>query len=444
MKLRIAAASAAASIACGHAAVTTAPVHAACDRSTIPALFERGENEIVRDLAAIDLRFAKRAHVTPAEEDLRRVTMAALLHEDPSLAVIDGAIDPFSFDARARGLDAVEKRLETLPPGGGVERELLGRVVDGEVSRLDEERLLPRSASALVHAVVDDWTPPKDEREAADDDRWLARRLVEVRTAIQSSVDPRASLDVVRARELDDALDAFERITTGLVKTTQELVQVRAALESLGSRPAAKAHSDWDVVASRLRAQVGVTEDADALAADFAALEANLRARAEPAIAAAKMDRWAVSHGVNEHLFATGPCVDAVPASRLRSMAAPAEREPACQLRKILASDSAPDEPTALAILHDHVVVAAWALEVARGQSTIDVAEARHHLIVPPLFDTRARLERIALARPAAAIAAGLAVKILTEGAPNQRAKAWQRIGDVPLDLAAQELSQKN
>ncbi len=118
-------------------------------------------------------------------------------------------------------------------------------------------------------------------------------------------------------------------------------------------------------------------------------------------------------------------------------MAAPSEREPACQLRKIIPAE---DPPTALALMHDHVVVAAWALAVARGTATIAEAQSKLHLFVPPPFDTRARLERIALARPAMAIGAGIAVKLLVAGTPATRAKAWQSLGDVPLDIAAREL----
>ena len=137
--------------------------------------FDLGEDEVLRDLAAIDRRIAQRARVTPTEQDLRRVTMAAMLREDPTVAIVDGAIDPFSFDARARGLEAAKQKIATLPVTAAAsrtsERELLIRLVDEELVRLEEERALPRSASSLVRAVVETWQTPRTPREAADEDR---------------------------------------------------------------------------------------------------------------------------------------------------------------------------------------------------------------------------------------------------------------------------------
>ncbi|MBX3230506.1 MAG: hypothetical protein KIT84_02765 [Labilithrix sp.] len=422
-------------VGCGGPAAAARPAAAPDD----PAAFDRGEDEVLRDLAAIDRRFARRARIEPSEDDLRRVAMAAILHEDPTLAVNDGRIDPFSFDARARGLDAVKQKLAKLPPGGA-ERELVARLVDGESARLEEERAIPRSASALVRAIVETWSAPKDEREAAEDDRWLARRLGELTAAMTEAADPARALDVVRARELDDALDALEHIASapGFVETTKALVRMRDALEEIASKPAAKAARDWEVVARRLRAQVGVTASPEELSAAFAALEAELRAKAEPAVKAAGLGRDALGDALDEQLFVQGACVDAVPGSRVRSMAAPREREPACHLRKLAAGV---DQALALAAMHDHVVVAAWALDVARGAGAIADVEAKHRLLVPVLPDTLGRLERIALARPATAIGAGVAVRILAAGDPAARAKAWSALGDVPLDIAERELA---
>src|SRR5262249_39484109 len=155
-----------------------------------------------------------------------RVTMAAVLREDPTMAVVDGAVDPFSFDARARGLELAKKKIAVLPHDATrpSERDLLSGLVDAECVRLDEERMLPRSASALVRALVATWHPPKDEREAADGDRWLSRRLAELRETMAAR-DSSRGLDPVRARELDDALDALEHLasTPGFAASTREL-----------------------------------------------------------------------------------------------------------------------------------------------------------------------------------------------------------------------------
>jgi len=410
--------------------------------------FDLAEEEVLRDLGAIDRRIAQRARVTPTEADLRRVTMPAMLREDPTVAVVDGTIDPFSFDARARGLDAVKQKLTTMPATAAAgartsERDLLSRLVDEEQARLEEERVLPRSASALVRAIVDTWQVPKTPREAADEDRWLARRLRELHEAMSSPSDPAGTLDVVRARELDDALDALEHLASapGFTSATQELVRVRDALEAAGSKPPAKAQSEWPVLSRRARVHLGTTDGAEVLQRELASAAADLRTRAEQALEAANVSRDALGPMLDKHVFVAGPCIDAVPGSRVRSMAAPQEREPGCHLRHFVSrAEDGAALAIALAALHDHVVIAQWALDVALGAATIAEAQARYRLLVPVLPDTRARYERFALARPVAALGAGEAARILLMGDPRARASAWTAIGDVPLDVARREL----
>jgi hypothetical protein len=408
---------------------------------------EAREDEVLRELAAIDRRLAKRARVTPSEEDLRRVTMAGVLREDPTLAVIDGAVDPFSFDARARGLESVRQKVQSLPrsPAGArtSERDLLERLIDEETARIEEERLLPRSASSLVRAIVDTWQPPKSEVELATADRWLARRLGELRAAMTSAIDPAYALDVVRARELDDALDALEHLASapGFTTATQELVRMREALEGIASRPASKAQSEWDVVARRVRAHLGITASASELSRQLTALSNDLHARADEAVAAAGFDRDALATALEKQVFVSGSCVDGVAGSRVRSMAAPPEREAACHLRHLVARIDDPKvRALALAAMHDHVIVALWALDVAQGAATLAEAQSRHHLYVPVLPDTKARYERIALARPVAALGAAATAHILALGDANALATTWSTIGDVSLDIARREL----
>lgn len=353
---------------------------------------------------------------------MQRVTMEAMLREDPTIAVVGSNVDPFSFDARARGIALAREQARALPSGPGRERELLTRLVASEASRLDEERHLPRSGSALVRAIVDGWDPPRDERDAADRDRWLARRLAELR--VQLVKEP---LDVVRARDLDDALDALERVVRGLTGATQELVRVRDALEGTPSPTAAA--STWQLVAPRVEAHLGIKETDEELARILAETERDLRDRATTALA---------GRSATGTLFTTGPCRDMIPGSRIRSLEAPPEREAACQLRHAIRAE--PDEARALALLHDHVAVAAWALAVARGRSTLAHAEGEYHLLVPVADPTlRSRYERIALARPVAALAAALTARLLAP-APSARAAAWATLGDLPLDIAADEL----
>jgi hypothetical protein len=421
------------------------------DATTAVAAFQGVEEEVLRELAAIDRRVAARAHIEPREEDLRRVTMGAVLAEDATLAVIDGAVDPFSFEARARGLAGVRAKLESAPVGlpaaPALEKELLARLLDAELVRLEEERALPRSASALVRGIVATWQTPATVQQAAERDRWLARRLDEMLAAVNApSNRPKgasAPLDVVRARELDDALDALEHAidAAGLGHATAELVLLREALEQQGTRPAAAAVSDWNDVARGVRAHLGITLAPDALDARLLAVESALAKASALAITNAHVSADVVETRAAPLVFAEAPCALAVPGSRVRSMTPPPERAPACRLRRIMTS--ATDDVSravGLLVLHDHVTVARWALDVARGTATIAQTTAKHRPLSRPGPDVIAKWERIALAQPTTAIGGGLAAGLLGTGDPDARARAWSALGDVPLDVAEREL----
>jgi hypothetical protein len=435
-------------IACGPGAARTGPETA--DRASDQRAFEQREDEILRELAALDRRIARRARVTPTEDGLRRITMAAMLREDPTVAVIDGAIDPFSFEARKRGLEAAKQKIAALPKSAvsekrTSERDLFLRLVEGELMRVEEERALPRSASALVRALVDGWHAPSSAEEAADIDRWITRRLDELGAAMMASADPKATLDVVRARELDDSLDALERIVSlpGFTRAMQALVRVREALETTSSKPAAKAQSDWALVARRAQAHLGTTDSPETLADNLARAAVDLRARAESSMTRAGLSSEQLASLLEKQVFVSVPCMDAVPGSRVRSMAAPAEREPSCHLRHLVSNiEDETSRALAFAVMHDHVVVAQWALDVARGSATIAETQARHRLLVPMMPNTSARYERFALARPVAAIGAGETARLLLLGDPQTRARAWATLGDVPPNVASRELSE--
>ena len=439
-----------------------APVPASGSRegtANAVASFQNVEDAVLRDLAAIDRRFATRAHIEPLEEDARRVTMGAVLAEDATLAVVDGAVDPFSFEARARGLSGVRARLESAPPGlpasaqgtvaaPALEKELLTRLVDAELVRLEEERALPRSASALVRGLVETWRAPTSPQHAAERDRWLARRLDEMLAAVNATTTRAkggsAPLDVVRARELDDALDALEHAidAAGLGHATAELVLLREALEAQGARPAAVAVSDWNDVARGMRAHLGLTFTSDVLDARLAAIETELRKGAALAMAKAHSSADVAETQAAPLVFGTAPCVVAIPGSRVRSMTPPPERAAACRLRSLLTSTTDDtSRAVALLVLHDHVTVARWALDVARGTATIAQTTTQHRPRSRPGPDVIARWERIAVAQATVAIGGGLAAGLLYgTGDPEVRAEAWTKLGEVPLDIAEREL----
>jgi hypothetical protein len=422
------------------------------------ARFETLEGEILGDLAALDRRLARRMRTEPREEDERRVGMAAVLEEDTSIVLdADGrSVDPFSFAARGRGLEAVRAKLARLPQrlpatprqdGSSpmLERELLVRLVEEEALRLDAERSLPRSASALVRALVATWRMPAGPIDAEKRDRDVARRLRELRASLEL-----APLDVHRARDLDDALDALEhRVDAPAFRaSTAELARLREALEaaSHARAPNAPGMGAWSDVQPLLRAYLGVTEGPADIDRRLAAAEARARAIALAAQAKVSLSRDDMTTRLEPLLFAEALCLDVVPSTRVRSMAAPPEREPACHLRHAAAGTiniDATTEALVATALHDHVIVARWALAVASGAETLERARSSHHLMAPPSAGLTARLERTALVRPVAAIGAGLTVALLVDDGANPyfRAKDLSSLGDVPLDVAVRLLA---
>lgn len=429
------------------------------DTTNAVAALQGVEDEVLRDLAAVDRRLSARARIEPRDDDLRRVTMGAVLAEDATLAVVDGAIDPFSFEARARGLAGVRARLESAPrglPAGApgmisapaLEKELLTRLVGEELVRLEEERALPRSASALVRGLVETWRAPTTAAQAAERDRWLARRLDEVLSAVKATTNRAkggsAPLDVVRARELDDALDALEHAVdaAGLGRSTAQLVLLREALEAQGTRPAAGAVSDWNDLSRGLGAHLGLALTADALDARLTVFETELAKGVALAIANAHVSADVVEAQAAPLVLASTPCAVAVPGSRVRSMAPPPERAAACRVRRIVtAATDDTARAAALVVMHDHVTVARWALDVARGTATIAETSAKHRPLSRPGPDVIAKWERIALAQPTAAIGGGFAAGVLYgTGDLEVRARAWSELGDVPMDIAEREL----
>ncbi len=438
--------------ACGPTPRAAAPNPTRDDAAAVRA-FEASEDEILRDLSTIDRRIARRARILPSEDDLRRAMLSSLFADDSSLGMLDGTIDPFSFTGRGRGLSAIKAKLDKIPanlptsfegvtPEPAFERELLFRLVAAETIRLEEERALPRSSSSLVRAVVETWDAPKSPEEQGNRDRLLARRLAELRQSLPTR-DAKSSFDGVRARELDDALDALERlVSVGFIQTTTELVALRDVLEAQGGRSSRDAGSSWEGLQPSLHAHLGIATTAAELDARLAKAQARARALAERALAATRLDRDAVALQLERLVLATEPCVDPVPGSRVRSIAAPPERRSGCHLRHALAVRSEEgSSAVALAAMHDHVVVARWTVATASSSEGLENAIAKHHLLRPPSPDYRAHLERLTLARPVAAIGGGLAAAILLEGeGPEARARAWSVLGDVPLDIATARL----
>lgn len=381
-------------------------------------------------------------------------TVAARLGVSPSLTGPDAEVeaDWLAPRRRANGVAEAERALSRWPDSARLprtangrawqlrlERELVIRAVREERFRLEHEAELPRAASALVRAMVRAaaGAPATDPVRAHD--RWRARRLEEVRAAVQTG-----GLDDAERAELEDALDDLERGATPAV--TAALVRVRLAVEAAPRAPARPpdaarleaalgAHGGTSmplaVVRSRLeRAEAALREGARALAARVPAEDAR---QAERDVEAA--------------LFRDAACGGRDAGSRLRRAYPPPERAGGCALVQRVAT--AHGEREALAawlVLHDHVAVALWALARRATGSQPDPAVTSQRLLGAIAPEARARLARLAAVRATEAVLAGLAAEMLARRGPDDAgavAAAWAAFGDAPLDIVEREVMAK-
>jgi len=113
------------------------------------------------------------------------------------------------------------------------------------------------------------------------------------------------------------------------------------------------------------------------------------------------------------------------------------EREGACRLVTLLSETDANDDDavtTAWLYMRDVAAMSRWVLAPAKNRpshpfvSTVEMADAR-------------RLERGVISHPASAIGAMMAVSLLASvdsfATVQARARAWQKLGDLPLDVVA-------
>ncbi len=452
--------------------VVTAP--AAKDVREVVRELREGIDRALRTIACVDPRFARRLPLPavgvdpdarPTEGDLRAAAVKALAAGDADVSIHDGALDFFSFTARGRALDAAARTVDGLPEpmedsavDGAVsgrsiarpklERELAIRLVAEERARLEEERSLPRGASALVRGVVQTWAPPESSQAAAERDEWLAQRLDQIRASLPGSALSRGAL-----LELDDSLDPLERLAlpAELPSSARELARLRVFI---GDTPAAPAGTDAARVGrieAAVKAHLGLSLDAREIRARLETAEKQTRALAKEAVTPA--DERAVARGAEELQLSVGRCAMGEPAtaSPLRALEPSTERAAICNLLHAL-RDVHDDRARAAALvaLHDATVVALWALALHADGASPERAVASAHPFFGAQPEREARLVRFAEARPVAAIGAGLAAELLTRErarrasatAADLRAtsKRWLTFGDAPLDVVEREV----
>ena len=408
------------------------------------AAFAAWEARWLADLGATDPRIAMRLPVRPGAEALERVAVEAVVQGDKDLGVLGGAINPFSFTARARRLRALREELDRLPDDGLAasrdERGLLARLLDGEDLRIVSEAASPESASERVRAIVAGWGHPASPREVDEREHEAEHGLRAVLEDVTAG-----KLQGPRVTELEDALDPLERLAPaeGYPETTRLLTSLRVELGRL--HPQAPAWPTPPPLAIRLDVYLGFRQDAHALRARLEVEEASLRSDAKARLAG--MPEQAVSEVLAPaaaHVAAESTCGTPPGASLVRAMIPPPERALVCDALRLVADAASPtDELIATVALHDDVAIALWAIELDRGATDLEATRLAHPLMASVSSNRQDRLLRGALATPARAIAAGLAAALLDSGGPagrRLRASRWLAFGDAPFDVVTDYL----
>jgi hypothetical protein len=398
--------------ACAPAATPRTPATTATTNDEA-ARFAEQEGRALRLLAATDRRIALRAGLTPSDDDKQRMRMGVILEEDPTTVILDGMPDTMSFDARKRALDEAERAVTAgAEPGKEPpdERRAFARFLAEERARLERERRLPRAASDIVRAIVETWRPPATPDAAAGRDQWLTRRLSDLRAAVASS-----PMTVAERDELDDALDPLEKQALGLTESTKALTALRLSLGDVRTIPG-RAPDERELL-SELDTFLDWRQGKTALADLLRSLEAELRAAAEPRLAALDRGKRAeVAKRVAELMLRPMCERRPTPGSALGSMRAPPERAGACAA--VAALCEAPDADAglpALVALHDWAVLATWAMHGA---------PVGGRLLAELESEEKSDATRLALVRPVVAIGAALYAREVTRVGAETRARA--------------------
>jgi hypothetical protein len=429
--------------ACAAPAATTggaaaAPAPPADDGRAATTELARAEDQAVGWLAAADPRLTTRTGATAPPEVLARLGTDAVLAEDPGAAVHGVSLDLFAFRARthaleeaARALAAVHGQLpETAPVGAEIarprlERELLGRLVEEERARAEDEAKLGDASGDLVRGMVATWTQPERPQDVADRDTWAAKHLLEMRESLKGDA-PRTG-----PPDLDVALYPLERLLAPMQypRGSAAIAQLRMALDA-----DLRATPKVDVAARLVRSvqvHLGVTVDPAALPERLGRVEARLREAVQGQLQALDAGaRAAVLARARALVMVESSCAP-VADSRVRSFAPPPERAAVCGVLR--AFDDEAGRLPALVALHDDVLLAFAAVTPS--------PPSRTRLLSHPDDDDVDAMERAARERPAHALGPALAAEILV-GAEN-RAAAWRALGDAPLDVVARELGDR-
>lgn len=399
--------------------------------------FVRVEQTAIGWLAVADPRLAARVGVGAPDDVLKRVGIEAVLAEDTAAQLRGGSLDLFAFRARARALDEAAKVVAAftapLPELGTpqdalarprLERELLARFIEEERARTLDEAELGDASGDLVRGILSTWVPPAAPQDSSDRDVWLQKHLLQIRDSLRAEHPRTGPTDV------DMALYPLERLLAPLTfpRGAAAIAEVRVALDAdTRARPPVVQAERVTRLAS---VHLGLKLDARSLVAGIENLAARLRGLAEQTLDASGAGRPQVLRKARQLLLVEGPC-PTVSGTRVRALPPPPERSAICGALSALADEA--QSPAALVALHDDVLLALAGLTAAPPPRT--------RLLSTPDDDAVDALRRSARERPVLSLGVALAARILYDGDDaGARLRAWQALGEAPLDVVAREL----
>jgi hypothetical protein len=432
----------------------------AAAKAELPAAHvDADEAELVRRLASVDARIARRAGVEPSPSERGEAALAAVLQSSGDDTSVQGeALDVFAFEARRRALDGAAARAGSWPalpdvndgPGPTrprLERELFLRFVASERLRVDMEESLPGGASDLVRAVIDTWDAPRNSAAMRIRDQWLAERLDRIHESLAKKKLGRHELV-----ELDDALDPLERTLESGNYPASLATLTRLRIDLAAFDGGAAETRAWDEVGRALDVHLGVRAEEPSLRRMLEQAERALRAEASPALGKLSRDALeGVTRDAVELLVGASPSdgVDArasvrVEGSRVRAFSPPPEREAVPRFLRAAASD-ARDRLAETVALHDAIVFGLWALDVHAKNTPVVKAVGRSRPLLG-FAEREERWVRRAVTRPVVVLGAAVgAAMIARESGDARKARAarWLAFGDAPFDIVEAEVFDK-
>lgn len=397
------------------------------DKGADTRQFETLRERVLSAVAKSDRRLAKRLGMGSQGVSL-------LFDENRAPAELSAL---FEFDRRQKTLEMERAELARVNASGvSGARDALLRFLDEELARVDQERDLPRGASAMVRSLSID-LPVRESREEdqRSEDQALAATLDHLRTSLDGGV----AIGPMQLAELDDSLDLLEKRTGALSVTPGAVARFRVALSAAHAAPK-EAILPWDVTSGRISRFAGPVPDD--LEKRLEEAHARLASALAPTLPREREQRERLLSSAVAMLLASGECPEpgtpgpAGAAMNEPRVRAPVERRGMCALLSALADPSSGNDGVALLAADLALDLGRWSLAVHRSQrSPRDVfASAHAHSVALDELDT-AHVFRFAMGHPTEAITLAWAVSLVAVD-PMKRSAKWLSYGAIRPDEA--------